>query len=56
MNLQTSAKRCLARGSNVGQILPVLHKHFAMIKQKSENERMEQSTISLKKAIVLSHG
>ena len=43
-----SAKRYLARGSNVGQMLPVLHKHFAMIKQKSENEHMEQSTISLK--------
>ena len=46
-----SAKRYLARGSNVGQMLPVLHKHFAMIKQKSENERMEQSTLSLKRPL-----
>ena len=43
-----SAKRYLARGSNVGQMLPVLHEHFALIKQKSENERMEQSTLGLK--------
>ena len=48
INLQASAKRYLARGSNVGQMLPLLHKHFAMIKQKSENERMEQSTVSLR--------
>ena len=45
----TSAGRYLARGSNDGQILPVLHKHFAMIKQKSENERMKQSILSLKR-------
>ena len=31
-----------------GQMLPILHKHFAMIKQKSGNERMEQSSLSLK--------
>ena len=42
-------KRYLARRSNAGQILPVLYKHFAMIKQKSENERMEQSTLSLRR-------
>ena len=30
------------------QMLPVLHKGFAMIKQKSENERLEQSTLSKK--------
>ena len=55
--MQTCAKWYLARGSNVGQMLPVLHKHFAMIKQKSENERMEQSiNHKLKKATVLSHG
>ena len=35
--------------SNASQMLPVLHKHFAIIKQKSENERMEKSTFSLKK-------
>ena len=29
-------------------MLPRLHKHFAMIKQKSENKRMDQSTLSLK--------
>ena len=29
-------------------MLPILHKNFAMIKQKSENEHVEQSTISLK--------
>ena len=38
----------MGRGSNVGQMLPILHKHFAIIKQKSENELVEQSTISLK--------
>ena len=51
INLQTSAKRYLTRRSNsqsTGQMLPVLHKHFAMIKQKSGNERMEQSSLSLK--------
>ena len=42
MNLQTSAKRYLARGSNAGQMLPVLHKNFSMSKQKAENGRMEQ--------------
>ena len=31
------------------QMLPVLHKGFAMIKQKSENERLEQSTLSIKR-------
>ena len=42
-------------------MLPVLNKHFAMIKQKSDDERMEQSSLSIitlsiiKKAIVLSH-
>ena len=46
--MQTSAKRYFALGSNAGQTLPVLRKHFAMIKQKSENELMEQSTLSLK--------
>ena len=30
-------------------MLPVLDKNFAMIKQKSENEHMEQSTLSLKR-------
>ena len=30
-------------------MLSVLHKYFTMIKQKSENERMEQSTLSLKR-------
>ena len=30
-------------------MLPVLPKHFTMIKQKSEKERMEQSTLSLKR-------
>ena len=34
-------------------MLPVLHKHFAMIKQKSENERMVQLiNLKLKKAKV----
>ena len=42
-------KRYLARRSNAGQILPVFYKHFAMIKQKSENERMKQSTLSLRR-------
>ena len=38
-----SADQCkayLARGSNIGPMLPRLHEHFAMIKQKSENKRM----------------
>ena len=42
-------QRNLARGSNsqsTGQMLPVLHKDFAMIKQKSENERMEESGLA----------
>ena len=43
--------RYLAQGSNVGQMLPVLHKHFAMIKQKPENERMEQLALSLKRPL-----
>ena len=30
-------------------MLPVFRKHFVMIKQKPENERMEQSTVSLKR-------
>ena len=49
MNLQTSAKGYLAWWSNVGQMLPLPHKYFAMTKQKSENERMEQATLSLKR-------
>ena len=30
-------------------MLPVLQKHLAMIKQKSQNERIGQSTLSLKR-------
>ena len=39
----------MARGPNADQMLPVLHKIFAVIKQKSENERIEQSTLTLKR-------
>ena len=38
--MQTIEKRYLARGSNpesTGEMLPVPHKHFAIIKQKSDN-------------------
>ena len=41
-----SAKWYFAGGLNsqsTGQMLPVFHKHFAMIKEKLDNERMEQS-------------
>ena len=31
-------------------MLTVIYKHFAMIKQKSDNERMEQSSLNLKRA------
>ena len=41
--------RYLGGGSNASQMLSVLHKHFALIKQKSQNEHMEQSTLSLKR-------
>ena len=41
--------RYLAGGSNASQMLPVLDKHFALIKQKSQNEHMEQATLSLKR-------
>ena len=39
----------MVQGSDAGQMLPVLHNYFAMIKQKSENESMEQSTLSSKR-------
>ena len=38
----------LAGGPNsqgTGQMLPVLHKHFAMIKEKLDNECTEQSSL-----------
>ena len=36
-------------------MLLVLHKHFALIKEKLDNERMEQSSFKLKKDIILLH-
>ena len=41
-----SAKRYFGRGlksQSTGQMLSVLHKYFAMIEEKLDNERTEQS-------------
>ena len=36
-------------------MLPVFHKHFVMIKRKSENERIEQSALSIKGHSIIAH-
>ena len=43
-----SAERYFAGRSNsqsAGQMLPVLHNYFAMVKEKLDKERMEQSSL-----------
>ena len=35
----------LPNSQSTGQMLRVLHKHFAVIKEKLDNERMEQSRL-----------
>ena len=47
MNLQTQRKATTGgpNWQSSGQMLPVFHKHHAMIKEKLDNERMEKSSL-----------